>query len=314
MEKMKVIFDTDIGDDIDDALALALALELPQIELLGVTTVFLNTDERARIARKMLKLWGRNIPVYAGIRNGEGMHHNIHNRCCQYTPDLEDPQYAPINDVFTDEGRGAVDFIVENARKYGEELTLITVGPLSNVAAAVKMDPEAMKKIRIVLMGGCFYRQFSEWNIVCDPRGAKAVINADNRVTCVGLEVTEKTILTDAQQAAIMAPGKDEKMEYLAQLVRMHYSYTGRNACLHDVLTVYYSVYPQILTTEDLLIRVETEGEFTAGMTVNMDEMFCYLSQPLPGTRTTVGKTVDAEAFLNDLFKILYDGKDAVSE
>ena len=314
MEKMKVIFDTDIGDDIDDALALALVLELPQIELLGVTTVFLNTDERARIARKMLKLWGRDVPVYAGIRNGEGMNHNIHNRCCQYTPDLEDPQYAPVNDVFTDEGRGAVDFILENARKYGEELTLITVGPLSNVAAAVKMDPEAMKKIRIVLMGGCFYRQFSEWNIVCDPRAAKAVINADNRVTCVGLEVTEKTILTDAQQAAIMAPGKDEKMEYLAQLVRMHYSYTGRNACLHDVLTVYYAVYPQVLTTEDLLIRVETEGEFTAGMTVNMDEMFCYLSQPLPGTRTTVGKTVDAKAFLNDFFKILYDGKDAVSE
>ena len=78
MEKMKVIFDTDIGDDIDDALALALVLELPQIELLGVTTVFLNTDERARIARKMLKLWGRDVPVYAGIRNGEGMNHNIH--------------------------------------------------------------------------------------------------------------------------------------------------------------------------------------------------------------------------------------------
>lgn len=314
MEKMKVIFDTDIGDDIDDALALALVLELPQIELLGVTTVFLNTDERARIAKKLLKLWGTEVPVYAGIRCGEGMHHNIHNRCCQYTPDLEDPQYAPVNDVFADQGQGAVDFILENARKYGEELTLITVGPLSNAAAAVKADPEAMKKVRIVLMGGCFYRQFSEWNIVCDPRAAKTVINADNRVTCVGLEVTEKTILTDARQAVIMAPGKDEKTEYLAQLVRMHYGHAGRNACLHDVLTVYYAVYPQILTTEDLLIRVETEGEFTAGMTVNMDEMFYYLPQPLPGSRTTVGKSVDAETFLKDFFEILYGGEAAVSE
>ena len=63
MLKQKIILDTDIGDDIDDALALALALEMPELELIGVTTVFLDTDKRARIAQKMLSLWGVDIPV-----------------------------------------------------------------------------------------------------------------------------------------------------------------------------------------------------------------------------------------------------------
>ena len=71
MEKYKILLDTDIGDDIDDALALALALEMPEMELVGVTTVFQNTEKRARIARKMLSLWGRDVPVYAGIALGE---------------------------------------------------------------------------------------------------------------------------------------------------------------------------------------------------------------------------------------------------
>lgn len=309
MDKTKIILDTDIGDDIDDALALALLLKMPQVEILGVTTVFLDTDRRARIARKLIRLFGKDIPVYAGLRLGEGMHHNIDAVCCQYTPDIEAPCYAPENDMRADNGEAAVEFILDAARKYGKDLTLIAIGPLTNVGRAFCREPELMKQVRVVIMGGCFYRQFSEWNIVCDPRAAKAVIHAGGNLTCVGIEVTEQTTLNDAQQQIVMHNEQDEGMRYLSELVRMHHNYTGRNSCLHDVLAAYYVLYPQVLTTEEIVVRVETEGEYTAGMTINMYEMFHYLTEKYPGETVTVAKTVDLDAFFRGFFDLVYPNK-----
>lgn len=308
MKKRKYILDTDIGDDIDDALALALALEMPEVDLIGVTTVFRNTDQRARIARKMLKLWNRDIPVYAGLRQGPVKKQCIDDVCCQYTEKLNAPEYRAVNDMYADGGQGAVDFLAESARKYGSELTLVAIGPLTNVAAALQKDPEAMKQVRIVLMGGDFHRQFSEWNIVCDPDSAKAVLEGGCNVTCVGLEVTEKTRFNDRQQAFIMAAEQDEAHKYLSSLVRRHYDFTGVNCVLHDPLAMYYAVHPEILTTEMLVIQVETKGEITAGMTVNMDEMFFYKNEPQPGRRIAVAKTVDCDNFMEAFFRTVYPG------
>lgn len=302
MEKMKLILDTDIGDDIDDALALALALEMPEVELLGVTTVFIDTDKRARIAKKLLTLWGSEAPVYAGMNSGMSSDHSP----CQYTPDLAAAEYAPVNDPRADHGAGAVDFLVESARRYGARLTLVAIGPLTNVAAAIRKDPESMRGIRIVLMGGCFYRQFNEWNIYCDSAAAGTVLDGNQNVTCIGLEVTYQTGLNDAQQRRIMSAELDGKRRYLSLLVRLHNRATKRNAVLHDPLTLYYAVHPEILTTENILVRVETKGEYTAGMTVNMDEMYRYLPEPLPGKRLTVGKTVQAERFIREFLDIVF--------
>lgn len=304
----KYIIDTDIGDDIDDALALALALNTPQIELIGVTTVFLDTLKRARIAKKLLHLWDVHIPVYAGIAKGN-TGHDVNQVPCQYTPDLEIPEFAPENDPRVDGGDGAVEFLLWNARTYAEELTIVAVGPLTNVAEAFRRDPEAMGKVRIVLMGGCFYRQFSEWNILCDPGAAKVVLEGKGNVTCVGIEVTEQTVVSQQQQEFLMQPAKEPRYDYLAELVRLHYNYTGRKACLHDPLTVYYAAHPEVLETERLVIRVETSGDICAGMTVNMEEMFHYIETPMAGDRVTVAKSVDLAMFMNGFFDTVYRDK-----
>ncbi len=301
----KYIIDTDIGDDIDDALALALALNMPEVELIGVTTVFLDTLKRARIAKKLLHLWGSFIPVYAGLAKGNTSH-DITAVPCQYTPDLEIPENEPENDPRLDGGEGAVDYLLRSAREYADALTIVAVGPLTNVAEAFRRDPEAMRKVRIVIMGGCFYRQFSEWNVLCDPDAAKVVLESKGDLTCVGIEVTEQTTLNDAQQAFLMKPAEDARYDYLAHLVRLHYNHTGRKVCLHDPLTMYYAVHPEVLTTEKILVKVETSGEVCAGMTVNMEEMFHYLPLPLPGDRVTVAKTVDLDMFMKGFFDIVY--------
>ncbi len=307
MLKQKIILDTDIGDDIDDALALALALEMPELELIGVTTVFLDTDKRARIAQKMLSLWGVDIPVYAGLRKGEKIDAPIENVPCQYTPDLDDAAYAPLNNVYEDNGEAAVDFIVKSAEKYGDALTVVAIGALTNVAAALRKAPESMKKIqRIVLMGGCFYRQFREWNILCDPQAAKEVLAFEGSVVCVGLDVTEQVKLNTRQYQDILAVSGDARLEYLASLVRLHTAYTGYTPVLHDPLTVYYVAHPEILLTESVLVEVETKGEFSSGMTVNIDQLYDYLPYMMKGRRLLAAKAVCAKEFLEKFMEMVF--------
>ncbi len=284
----KILLDTDIGDDIDDAIALAYALEDPALELIGVTTVFQNTDKRARIAKKMLKLWGCDVPVYAGISKGQGTRMDYWDHPCQYTPDLDGDEFAPLNDFRKDGGQAAVDFILESARRYGGELTVVAVGPLSNVAQAIRQDPETMKKVkRIVLMGGCFHRQFCEWNILCDAVGAKVVLDAENDVVCIGLDVTEHTKVSRAQHEALLHADKDDKRRYLAKLVQLWTKSTGGTPMLHDPLTVFYVAHPEYVLVEPTWIEVETQGEHTLGMTVDMDAIYSYL--PFDGSRHRQG-------------------------
>ena len=307
MLKQKIILDTDIGDDIDDALALALALEMPEIELVGVTTVYLDTDKRARIAQKILSLWGVDVPVYAGMRKGDTVDAPIDNVPCQYTPDLDDKAYAPLNNVYEDNGAAAVDFIIQSAEKYGKELVVVAIGALTNVAAALRKAPESMKKIqRIVLMGGCFYRQFREWNILCDPQAAKEVLAFDGEVVCVGLDVTEQAKLSNRQYQDILAVSGDARLEYLASLVRLHNAYTGCTPVLHDPLTVYYVAHPEILLTEPVMVEVETKGEFSTGMTINVDLLYDYLPYRMQGRRLLAAKAVRAKEFMEQFMQMVF--------
>lgn len=306
MEKHKILLDTDIGDDIDDALALALALEMPEIELVGVTTVFQNTEKRARIARKMLSLWKGDIPVYAGIPLGEKSGMAYAQTPCQYTPELDALEYAPCNLPTEDEGMGAVDFIIRCAEELGPELTIVAIGPLTNIARAIEKAPGTMARIkRIVLMGGSFQRQFREWNILCDPLAAKRVLEFEGEVVCIGLDVTNQTRLSRRQHQMLLEAKDDEKRAYLSQLVALYTSSTGNTPILHDPLTVYYVAHPEILLTEPTLVQVETEGSLTRGMTVNVDQLYEYLPHELEGSRLLVAKAVRAREFLSDFMRIV---------
>ncbi len=306
MKNHKILLDTDIGDDIDDALALALTLEMPEMDLVGVTTVFQNTEKRARIARKMLSLWGRDVPVYAGLAFGEAGGTPCTQPPCQYTPDLEDPAYAPCNDPAEDQGMGAVDFIIRSAERLGPELTVVAIGPLTNLARALQKAPQSMRRIRrIVLMGGCFEKQFREWNILCDPLAAKKVLEFEGEVVCIGLDVTNQTRLSRRQHQMLLSANGDEKRAYLSRLVELYTASTGNTPVLHDPLTVYYVAHPEILLTEPTLVQVETKGEISTGMTVNLDRLNEYLPYEQEGHRLHVAKAVRAREFIADFMRIV---------
>lgn len=306
MLKQKILFDTDIGDDIDDAMALALALEMPEIEVIGVTTTFLNTDIRARMAKKMLSLWGVDIPVYAGIRH-ESMGKTANDIPCQYTPDLEDEAYAPMNVAREDNGEAAVDYIIRMADTYADELIIVAVGPLGNIAAALKEAPETMKKVKqIVVMGGCFYGQTSEWNIACDPKAAKVVYGFEGNLASVGLDVTMKACVNYRQFTDLMAAGTDARKEYLITLIKLYNETTMALPVLHDPLTVYYVAHPDALLMEPARVEVETKGEFTTGMTVKFPPSRTEQSNGAKAGQTIVAKDVRAGEFVREYLRIVF--------
>ena len=145
-----VILDTDIGDDIDDAFALALVLQSPELRLLGIETAFGDTELRARLVDRYLKAVGRgDIPVLAGIGTKGG----------QFTQ-------APYARQWTSTGSArrhgdAVPFLLDQIRAHPAQITLIAIGPLFNIQAAIKRDPATFRRLkRVVIMGGSVYRGY----------------------------------------------------------------------------------------------------------------------------------------------------------
>lgn len=202
----RVILDTDIGTDIDDAMALLYAMRQPAIALSAVTTVSGNAVLRARIARKMLHMAGHSgIPVVAGLdepllrarkpylsgHEGEGF----------LEPTDKDPQ--PGNPV------RAPHFLAQQVLANPEQIDIVAIGPLTNLATALLLAPEMATAVRsVVVMGGHVFpsaisRNWSpvEHNIASDPEAARIVLSAGWDVTLVPLEVTTQVLLdTDDRQ------------------------------------------------------------------------------------------------------------------
>lgn len=181
----KIVLDTDIGDDIDDIYALALAATQKQVKLLGVTTAFGETPKRAQLAAKFLKVIGRGeVPVYAG-RVGE---HKI----------LRQYDWVQGFQSKSLKRESAVSFLKRTIEQNPGEVTLIAVGPLTNMGDLLTQHPEIKSKIKqIVIMGGGVYVGYNnrpplvpEWNIRCDPSAAKIVYQSGVPLVMAGLEAT----------------------------------------------------------------------------------------------------------------------------
>src|SRR5215475_810594 len=148
----KVIIDTDIGDDIDDAFALALALRSPELQILGVTTTFGDTEARARIADRFLGKAGRpDIPVLAG-------------KPTTTTNPMNQRRYGEGGQFGKASHGNAVDFLLEQIKRYPGEITLIAIGPLMNVGAAIDRDSATFRKLkRVVVMGGSIRKGYGDY-------------------------------------------------------------------------------------------------------------------------------------------------------
>lgn len=265
----KYMLDTDIGDDIDDALAIDLALR-SNLNLVAITTVFRNTVDRARMAKRMLALYGKQIPVYFGYgKTLDGL--DEHFKLCQWTKEIESDEYAPDNK----DAEEAVDLILENARKYGKDFVLLAVGPLTNVARAIQKDPQAMLNSGgIILMGGDYVNDFTEWNILCDRKAAQIVFSSGVDIIAFGHEMTSKTRISQEEQDYIFSLKGSAYREYLAEISRLwHLSKVpDYRIILHDLLVIRYAVDPSYCKLQKASVFVGLEGEQKAKTIVTTDE------------------------------------------
>ena len=303
----KYIIDTDIGDDIDDAFALDLALK-KDLGLAGITTVFKNTDDRARIAKKMLALAGKDVPVYAGLSQTLDGITRTTEHCCQWTDDLANGKYSPedFNGGRCDEN-AAIDFIVDCARKYGKDLYILAIGPLTNVAAAILRDKDAMEQIGgVIMMGGDYANQYVEWNIFCDVKAAEVLFTSKLNVTAFGHEVTSKFSITESQQEYIFNMNKDAYSAYLAELSRLWVvskPLPNWRIVLHDVLVVRQALEAGYCKTKEIEMHLETESPYVYGMTVNLDK--CDLVKSPAGKKITIAIDPDMREILDTEMKII---------
>jgi purine nucleosidase len=286
-----VILDTDIGDDIDDAFALALLLHSPEVKLLGVTTAFGDTELRARLVdRYLAAVHGAEIPVEAGVstpaQNG-------------FT------QAAYARQAPARRHGDAVDFLLRQIRTHPGQVTLIGIGPLFNVQAAIARDPATFRKLRrVVIMGGSIYRGYDggnpggntapspEWNIRCDPAGLRALLASGVPVFMMPLDSTQIR-LAGQHLAALFAHGSP----LTDQLTLLYHQWTNPNTwqmpTLYDPVAATYAIRPEICPAKPMRIDVDDKG-FTRPVSGAPNAQVCLKS--------------DGRAFLDLLFeRILAD-------
>lgn len=262
MEKTKkILIDTDIGGDVDDALALALALNSPELEIVGITNVYLANEWRTGVTKHMLKVYGReDIPVRTGAEKpliGWWDENRIPN---------SSKTAAPVDG---EESAAACDFIVQMARAH-EELTLVAIGPLTNVALAIAKAPDIVNRVNIVMMGGELDKAHPEWNIVCDPEAARIVFESGAKIHMVGLEVTNRCRFTKEDIERISQTG-NPRTSLLGEMMELFTQNFGYLPILHDPLALSVLLWEDILTFAEKKVLVETGGQYTRGLTIDCD-------------------------------------------
>ena len=219
----KILLDTDIGDEIDDAMALYFAMS-KGFDLVGITTVFKNTEERARIAKRLLKLYGKgyeSAPVFAGHGTPIAQEAEEYPHTCHFHEGLLNDEYAP--DGGADE---AVDFIIDCCEKYGEELCVVAIGPFTNIARAIAKNARAVNKAgKVVIMGGAYYRQYADWNVMCDVEAADIMFRSLKNLECVGADVTHKTVLSRVEHEEMLNCKKDAAAVEIAELIKQFFNF-----------------------------------------------------------------------------------------
>jgi len=264
-EKHIIVLDTDIGDDIDDALALALALNSPEIDLQGITTVFGDTQERAQLAKHILHTFGREeIPIAVGVGKPLQQRH----------PPSGVAQVAALGNKFYDEATfspfSGPAFIVEQALKHPGKLTLVCIGPLTNVALALLVEPHIAKAIRsIVMMGGTSGLPLPEWNVRSDVKAAHIVLSSGIPITLIGLNVTARCQLCkqDIEQLRTSTTAQAQLLYRLITIWQKHRPrLQPRRPFLHDPLTILALCIPELLTWQDTPVQVILRGPFEGFM------------------------------------------------
>lgn len=273
----RLIIDTDPG--IDDAMAIFYALAAPELDVIGLTTVFGNhhTDMCTTNALRLLDIAGRpDIPVAQGAARP-----------------LAQDYHGPVTFVHGDDGQGNVDlppstrtaistpapqFIIDTVKANPEEITIVLLGPFTNMAMAMLLEPGLTSMVKqIVVMGGAAFTHgnaspAAEANILNDPEAADIVFGADCPVVMVGLDVTHQLNMTNADLADL-ASRQNARAQHIAAITpfyaefyRSRYGTDG--IFVHDSTTITYLLAPHLFTWKELPIRVDTGTSVCRGRTL----------------------------------------------
>jgi purine nucleosidase len=253
--KTKVIIDTDIGDDVDDAFALALALASPEVEILGITTAWGDTRLRARLTDRLLAESGHaGIPVAEGIPTQSKARFSQARWAEGGSPAKDHPQ--------------AVDFLLRQIAQHPGEITLIAIGPETNIGAAIDRDAATFKKLqRVVLMGGSIHRGYDdlgytpdrgpqpEYNIYSDAPAAQKVFGSGVPIFMMPLDSTQLK-LDEVKRAILFSAGT----QLTDALTLLYHEWGQLTPTLFDVMAVAYVLDPQLCPVQALHIEVDRDG------------------------------------------------------
>ncbi|WNS46253.1 nucleoside hydrolase [Paenibacillus sp. MMS20-IR301] len=305
MSITRMIIDCDTG--IDDALAILYALRTPDVVVEGITTVFGNIDvqQAADNTLRLLALAdpGYDIPVALGasralVRELTGFSTHVHGGNGIGDVQLAPSRQAPVQET-------AAEFIVRMADENPGEIVLVTLGRLTNLSLALDMDPLLVSKLKkVVVMGGTIFKPgnvtpVAEANLWGDPEAADRVFTSGLPVLMIGLDVTLKTRITSEHLELLKRCGREENtaiIDFMEQSLGYYFkfyreaNYLINSAPLHDPLALMAALHPDLVTTRRMKVRVERQGEFTAGMVVAD-----LRAQPKEGTFIEVAVDVEAE-------------------
>jgi inosine-uridine nucleoside N-ribohydrolase len=251
----KIIIDTDIGDDIDDAFAVALALKSPELKILGISTTFGDTESRAKILDRTLGEAGRSdIPVVAGIPTAT-------------KSTMTQRLYGEGGHFAKTSHPGSIDFILDQIRRYPGQITLIAIGPLMNVGALIEKDPQTFLKLkRVVMMGGSIERGYGdpwsasrgpepEWNILNDIPAAKKLFLSGVPLYVMPLDSTQLKF-EEVKRAYLFRQGTP----LTDALTLLYHEWGQQTPTLFDPMTISYLLNPQVCPVEPMHIVVDEKG------------------------------------------------------
>ena len=282
--RIPIIIDTDLGDSIDDALALAFALHSPELDVRAVTTVIDDVESKTRLAWKMLSIYNRRDIALAMGAPEPLLDPTMSTSSKEF-------QVLTRDDTIPDAARKrAADLIIDTVLQSRGKITVVAIGPLTNIALALKTDPRIKNAIdRIVIMGGAYLSSETEYNVRRDRAAAEIVFHSGVPITAVGLDVTSQCKVREKDLDRLRL-SDDPASNFLIRLIDLAEQEThDPTPTLYDPLAIAAVFRPDLLVTQAGSVDVPLSG---SGQTI---------FKAGDGSKTQVAVKVDAPAFL-DLF------------
>ena len=304
----RIILDTDIGTDVDDVMAVALAALSPELKVEGITTVYGDVDLRSRMVVKVLKLLGReDIPVMAGSRDVL-----LRNREIWWLGHEGEGFLTPEDENLRYDSRHAVDFIIDTVMSNPGEITIVAIGPFTNLAIALAREPgiaQAVKKI--IIMGGsarlgpnAAELEPSDHNLSRDPESAALLFRSGAPIVMCGYDVTRQVLIREPHIRRLEA-GRDELSRAMGRMIRIWLKYWKRDfTAMNDPLCVALAFDPWLCDGPMMDVKVEYDHRHPTGHTICTLPETPWTPPEERGIKrepptTQVCLTVDSERFID---------------